>query len=921
MIQIVSSGASTYVIALPASPSQTERTAASEVQTHIKEMCGVTLAITSETTSPENALYIGATDFASTNGIAPTGVEAWQVKVVGHQVAIAGSDDRGTLYGAYHFLEDELGVRWWNPWESHIPSKSTIEINESLNLSGSPSFLYRDIYDGIYDKGPFFNGTQPFSPFYVRNRLNGHFSFAPDDHGGTITYGPPYHTHTFDRYISPDDYFDSHPEYFSQIGGTRVPNAQLCLTNTGLKNLMLSKVESEITAAYAAADASGKSRPKIFALTPNDTPGLCEDAPCAAERNAYGNSGYLLRFVNVIATSLQTSFPDVTFETLAYWDYIDAPLGGIAPASNVQIRFADNENLDVLHDIAHPNHDAMRENLESWLSISNNICFWQYGANYYPNPPYAAVTRTKADQAYLNGKGVIGLFVEHEGTATTDMWDMNMWVRAKFLEDIDRDLSATMHDFTAGYYGPAAASINSYLDLTQALLSSTSNRAGFADAYEAYSFYTLSYVNQATTLLNAATEAVSGDPVLTYRVDLVRASVDRLILFRWWELWNESVTTSVPMVFDRKTSARRLLNTLLAALGERARADFNGAAVDEQIRALLVPPALAAIPYSLMSDPNVDDFIIWTANGGAEFYDDPYSQMGRAVRISLANISPDLWRDYHKPPILCGLYNPSDGARVLREIPASQLVLNEYSTYALGTRRLKASDSIYFFRSWGVQVNVAPLVSGKPDQRYDIYANMQFTGAAFGGSGAWPDTASIDRVILVAKGPLPASLSTLDDSKTTDFSPESFRLWTADGGVSRGADSTALTGRSARIALAQIPDKTKREYHLVSTGKPFPIGLYNPDSGERVIREVPFSSIVPDQYAVYTVSDVHPAANDYLYLFRSWWIQCEVHEAFSTDPSQRYDFHISAKFQGAAYGGDPANADAIYVDRILVVRR
>jgi len=42
-------------------------------------------------------------------------------------------------------MEDEVGVRWWNPWEESAPQRKTLSVGD-LDRRGKPVFRYRDIY-------------------------------------------------------------------------------------------------------------------------------------------------------------------------------------------------------------------------------------------------------------------------------------------------------------------------------------------------------------------------------------------------------------------------------------------------------------------------------------------------------------------------------------------------------------------------------------------------------------------------------------------------------------------------------------------------------------------------------------------------------------------------------------------------------
>lgn len=925
MLTIVSGGTGFYTIAVCDGATAVEQTAAAELQTYIQKASGVTLAIVAESAAQDKSFMVGPTAFALSNGVEPTGEEQWAIKCVGNKIIVTGGRPRGTLYAAFHLLEEEIGVRWWNPWEEHVPSKPTLTFNDALDKTGSPSFPYRDIYDGLYDTGANFTGSQPSSLFYARNRLNGHFSFAPAAYGGTIAYGFPYHAHTFHLYFRPEQYFDAHPEYYSVVSGVRTRNGQLDLTNADVKALMKQKVRDSIAASYANADAKGLPRPSMFSVTANDWRGFCEEPSCQSVINSKGSSGYLLEFVNEIAADIATSYPEVILDTFAYWFYIDPP-SSVAPSSNVQIRYA-NIDLDLLHSIGHSNNAPVRSKLQSWKAISDRVIFWDYAVNYYPNPPIPSQYDAKADSEYLLAQGLTGALIEHEGTVTTDMWDMKVWMEAKFLENPGLDLETVMNDFTAKYYGLAASYVNNYLYQSRLLADSTNNFVTFGTSFEKYDYFTLDYVNWCETNFDQAEAAVSGDSIRLRRLRHCRASLDRLILFRWNALKNEAVSRGVAMTFSRKKSAARYVNTMKEQKALRSLAagsliqPWNDKAVDDEIRQMVIPADLAEVPYRCMIDVTADRFRLWTANGGLTQIEDDRSLIGQCTKVTLSGFDTQANANLHKPGVTIGLYNPVNGNRTIRTLEIPDITPNAYKLYYCGTAKLYESDYLYIFRSNNVQVDMANLISGQSDQLYDIYVSMNFEGAVYGGSSSNLDAVYIDRIILVGKGVLPSELNGVSYAAMTDFSPESFRLWTAGGGLARIEEGHALTRRCAKVTLNQFATETDRAMHLVTPSFPMLIGVYSPANGARVIKQIFPADIALNVYKVYKMENLLLGAGDYLYLFSSWVIQCDIFKAFRADPNQRYDIYVSIKFEGPAFGGDLSREDAVYVDRIVVVRR
>ena len=81
--------------------------------------------------------------------------------------------------------------------------------------------------------------------FAVKNMLNSNLADLSSKHGNKVKWYN-FH-HSFSDLINPNDYFDTHPEYFSLIDGKRVKvHTELCLSNPDVFNLCLEKLRSWI---------------------------------------------------------------------------------------------------------------------------------------------------------------------------------------------------------------------------------------------------------------------------------------------------------------------------------------------------------------------------------------------------------------------------------------------------------------------------------------------------------------------------------------------------------------------------------------------------------------------------------------------------------------------------------------------------
>ena len=119
-----------------------------------------------------------------------------------------------------------------------------------------------------------------------------------------------YFVHTFNALVSPELYFDEHPEYFSLINGKRMKGEyQLCLTNPDVLRIAVESVRSWIK---ANPDAT------IMSVSQNDVYFQCQCDNCrAVEEEEEAAIGPVLRFVNAVADAMTSAGGAMTAERTA----------------------------------------------------------------------------------------------------------------------------------------------------------------------------------------------------------------------------------------------------------------------------------------------------------------------------------------------------------------------------------------------------------------------------------------------------------------------------------------------------------------------------------------------------------------------------------------------------------------------------
>jgi len=734
-------------------------TAAAELAVYLERVTGGRFEVVRESIARvgEARIFVGPTAAGVGVDAAQMGSEQWLVRTAGEDLYLVGGSPRGTLYAVYHFLEDVVGVHWWNPWEETVPRQPTLRVGP-LDLQGRPAFRYRDIYMLYGHDG---------GRFAARNRLNREGD-APIEgrYGGSVNYGPPYHVHTFFHYFPPTEYFNKHPEWYSLIDGQRKhEGAQLCLSNAALRKEFLAKLIANIEASREKARARRTPPPLVFSISQNDCAGPCQCEPCAAIAHAEGSeAGPLLSLVNFLADGIRGKYPEVYLDTLAY-QYTQAPPRNLKLRDNVIIRLCDTE-ADMLRPVTHPNNARFRELLTEWSRLARNLCVWDYAITYGTSGmPLPTAHTFGPDYQFYLAHHVEGVFTELEDEILADMRDWKVWVMMKLLEDPGRDFQSLMQTFTDGFYGAAGGHVREYLTALQTAMETRGARSTCWDGSpQKLTYLDLDFVVRAEGMFDRAEAAIGDDPVLRRRVRHARLPLDRAVLLSYPRLrsaWASRGGEASRMPLDRDAIAKRTLSTWIAQVDLRIpgsqRASQKAAANAEMGRMHLLPTTLARpekfrdLPQGKVIDYTAETTRNW--GGVVKIMKDPEAESGVTNRLLLSDEKPEN-RGKYGLPMAWGLYDVEKkrgfGGRPIEmaDVPGPG-----YHWYRMGAFRLAHSYYLYFFWSWIIQIELDDAVdANKPDQEYEVWARVKFEGPMFPfGRREDADAIHVERVVLVRR--------------------------------------------------------------------------------------------------------------------------------------------------------------------------
>lgn len=515
---LVQEGQSDYVIVTSADALPAERTAATELQNFLREVTGAELPIQLESEVAAGARQVLVGPGTRLKELAPEvdwpalGSDGIVLKTVGPHLILAGGRPRGTLYAVYTFLEEIVGCRWWTATESFIPHRPTLEVPE-LDRTYVPKLRYREaFYRGAFD-----------SPFAARLKCNGHFARIPPEYGGHYTLLG--WCHTFYRLLPPEKYFAEHPDWYSEINGRRTAEgAQLCLTNPQMRAELVRQALEWIRQAPEAG---------LISIAQNDWGGRCQCESCRALEEQEGSpSGPLIHFVNAVAEEIEKEYPNFLVETLAYQYTRSAPQR-VKPRHNVIVRLCSIECSFSQPLGSGPQNESFRRDVEAWSAIAPNLYVWNYVTNFanylLPHPNMRSLA---ADIRFFVDHRTIGLFEQGDaGSSCGDFVELRAWLLAHLMWDPSLDENQLIAEFLAGYYGPAAPFLKSYLDLVH---DAVAREGTYLSCFmEETPYLTLEDLNQATELFDQAQQAVAEDPVLRRRVRRARLPLDLVWLQRY----------------------------------------------------------------------------------------------------------------------------------------------------------------------------------------------------------------------------------------------------------------------------------------------------------------------------------------------------------------------------------------------------
>lgn len=491
-LRIVLDGVSDYVIVRGENAYVSEITAATELQSYLKQISGAELPIVTDSTAPvAKEIVVGKTNRESEGQFnrEELGDEGFVIISDEHKIFLVGGELRGTLYSVYSFLEEYLGIRYYYSNVEKVPQMSTVTLEAIAENKQIPVFEARlsDTYPRDYK-------------WNVKQKINENtYASVPVEFGGGVAFPAQDHSggfvHSMQSFVNYHTYFESHPEYFARdINGEYILNdplswTQCCMTNSDVLQLTIDGVRKIL---------SEKPYVNYVSVSQNDGYGVCRCDNCLKielEEGAY--SGVVLRFVNAVADAIKDEYPNVTIETLAYQPTIDVPTI-TKPADNVVVRLAPIEQC-MIHSTEEcqtwftspDTGKSTYQILKEWAEVGCELFIWDYSTNFGARSlVWPALYSLREDVRLYADSNVTGIFFQGNGDSYSGNFEeLRIYLLSKLYWDpymSDEEFEYHINDFLQGFYGEGWEHIRAFIDETLSLVTDTHSKMNieFRDMFD-----------------------------------------------------------------------------------------------------------------------------------------------------------------------------------------------------------------------------------------------------------------------------------------------------------------------------------------------------------------------------------------------------------------------------------------------------
>ncbi|MDZ4708662.1 MAG: DUF4838 domain-containing protein [Saprospiraceae bacterium] len=320
--------------------------------------------------------------------------------------------------------------------------------------------------------------------------------------------------YSMERIFPSEAYFSTHPEYFAEVNGKKIPNQ----VNFAHPNLQ-ADLEKNLEVWTMA-----KGRATYWAISPYPNHIVSEDEYTVKAIEETGSpSGVIVKLVNEIAKKNKG-------RTYAIWldgPYRKAPTQ-IKPEPNVML-VLDTKDIDHATSIGTgPVNESFRNDLNAWKALTDNIAIISHVTNeerfMMPFPNLNALSKSLQ---YLHGQGVRKVIFNGVSGAGSSFPELKFYVASNLAWDVNQNLDSLIWKFCDNKYGTGAKAIYGYIKaLENAVQSSGSKLSAYGTPADGFrSWLQPININQLYSYFNSTNSLTINNSELKELIELTRLSL------------------------------------------------------------------------------------------------------------------------------------------------------------------------------------------------------------------------------------------------------------------------------------------------------------------------------------------------------------------------------------------------------------
>jgi len=485
--------------------------AASELRSYVRKITGSELEIVPSPRPNGPNVFVGGDTAFARLGQTPEqlnlGRDGFVIRTVGGDLVLAGARNISTLFAVYDLLEDDFGCHWFWPGQTGevVPARATLTVGP-LDRVERPSFALRWIGSGEWA---------------LKNRMNVSTG-QPDG------YNVRWFVHTWLQLVPPEQYADTHPEFYSEMGGKRLDPrgdrlVNLCTTNPAVAEAAAQTIDRLVTQDPSI---------DMISVDPEDTQEFCHCAACDTQYSdpalpyELRNSRRVFDFTNRVAELVAPKHPNLTLKTIAYHTYLRPPPDpNWRPRENVAIQFCRFMcHNHALADPSCPPNRGFDAAYREWLGRTNRLLFYEYYWKVsWVGLPWPVNRMLRADLPRFRDNHLPGIATQFSTNYATN--GLGYWLAAKLLWNADADVHALLDTYYSGFFAEAAAPVKRYYeDLDHGAQASGVHLAEQSPYPEILALFTPALIEQLNGDLQEAAKVARTDDVRR-RVEMLQSAV------------------------------------------------------------------------------------------------------------------------------------------------------------------------------------------------------------------------------------------------------------------------------------------------------------------------------------------------------------------------------------------------------------